>query len=96
MAGYKGAEKVVLVMDRLNTHATASLNEAFPPAEGAAESPVGWRRITSEAQQLAEHGGDRDKLLSRDLPERVGDRAAMARHVGAWKSRRNQAGVKAD
>ena len=34
--------------------------------------------------------------LSRDLPERVGDRAAMARHVGAWKSRRNQAGVKAD
>ncbi len=30
---YKGAEKVVLVMDRLNTHATASLNEAFPPAE---------------------------------------------------------------
>jgi hypothetical protein len=35
-------------------------------------------------------------VLSRDLPERVGDRQAMGRHVGARKGRRNGAGVKAD
>lgn len=34
--------------------------------------------------------------LARDLPDRVGDRAAMARHVVAGKGRRNTAGVKAD
>ena len=30
---YKDAEKVVLVMDQLNTHTPASLYEAFEPAE---------------------------------------------------------------
>lgn len=30
---YQKAEKVVLVMDQLNTHSAASLYEAFPPAE---------------------------------------------------------------
>jgi hypothetical protein len=34
--------------------------------------------------------------LGRDLPERVGDRAALTRHVGAWKGRRNESGVKAE
>ena len=30
---YKDANKIVLVMDQLNTHSAASLYEAFPPAE---------------------------------------------------------------
>ena len=30
---YRDAERVVLVMDQLNTHSLASLYEAFPPAE---------------------------------------------------------------
>ncbi|MDB5325693.1 MAG: transposase [Phycisphaerales bacterium] len=30
---YRDAEKVVLVMDQLNTHSAASLYEAFAPAE---------------------------------------------------------------
>ena len=34
--------------------------------------------------------------MSRDLPERVGDRTAMVKHVGAWEGRRNGAGVKAE
>jgi hypothetical protein len=93
---YKGAEKVVLVMDRLNTHATASLYEAFPPAEAQRIA----RRL--EVHHTPKHGSWPNmaeigpSALSRDLPERVGDRAAMARHVGAWKGRRDQAGVKAD
>jgi hypothetical protein len=36
------------------------------------------------------------RALGRDLPERVGDQAAMVRHVGRWKERRNNAGARAD
>ena len=35
-------------------------------------------------------------VFERDLPERVGDQAAMAAHVAAWEKRRNEAKVKAD
>lgn len=34
--------------------------------------------------------------FARDFPDRGGDRAATARHVGAWKDRRSATGVKAD
>jgi hypothetical protein len=93
---YKAAEKVVLVMDQLNTHGAASLYEAFDPAEA--------RRLAErlEVHHTPKHGSWLNmaeielSALARDLPERVGDRDAMARHVGAWKGRRNKAGVTAD
>jgi hypothetical protein len=92
---YKEAEKIVLVMDQLNTHSVASLYEAFPPAEA--------RRIAErlEVHHTPKHGSWLNmaeielSALGRDLPERVGDRAALARHVGAWRGRRNESGVKA-
>jgi hypothetical protein len=34
--------------------------------------------------------------LGRDLPDRVGDRATLERHVQVWQHRRNTAAVKAD
>jgi hypothetical protein len=34
--------------------------------------------------------------LARDLPERVGDRPTLDRHVAAWEPRRNDAQVAAD
>jgi hypothetical protein len=93
---YKDAERVVLVMDQLNTHSVASLYEAFPPEEA--------RRVSErlEVHHTPKHGSWLNmaeielSALSRDLPERVGGRAAMVRHVGAWEGRRNQAGVTAD
>ena len=93
---YKEAERVVLVMDQLNTHSVASLYEAFAPEEA--------RRIADrlEVHHTPKHGSWLNmaeiefSALARDLPERVGDRAAMVRHVGAWKDRRNGDGVKAD
>jgi hypothetical protein len=93
---YKEAVKVVLVMDQLNTHSLASLYEAFAPAEA--------RRVADrlEVHHTPKHGSwlnlaeSELSVLARDLPERVGDRAAMARHVEAWKVRRNAAGVRAD
>lgn len=93
---YRTAEKVVLVMDQLNIHSVASLYEAFEPAEA--------RRVAErlEIHHTPKHGSWLNmaeielSALARDLPERVGDRATMARHVGAWEARRNRAGVVAD
>jgi hypothetical protein len=93
---YREAEKIVLVMDQLNTHSPASLYEAFPPEEA--------RRLTQrlEVHHTPKHGSwlnlaeSELSALARDLPERMGDRGAMVSHVVAWKSRRNEAGTKAD
>ena len=93
---YRAAERVVLVMDQLNTHGVASLYEAFEPAEA--------RRIAErlEIHHTPKHGSWLNmaeielSALARDLPERVGDRAGMERHVRSWKTRRNQTGVRAD
>jgi len=92
---YRDAERVVLVMDQLNTHTPTSLYEAFAPDEA--------RRLADrlEIHYTPKHGSWLDmaeielSVLSRDLPHRVGDRAAFARHVAAWEKRRNDAGVKA-
>ena len=93
---YQDAETVVLVMDQLNTHSAASLYEVYPPAEA--------KRIADklEIHHTPKHGSWLNvaeielSALARDLPERVGRRPDLERHVAAWEQRRNDAGVKAD
>ena len=93
---YRDAERLVLVMDQLNTHSAASLYEAFPPDKA--------KRLADrlEIHHTPKHGSWLNmaeielSALARDLPERVGDRAAMDKHVAAWQQRRNQNAVKAD
>lgn len=93
---YRQAEKVVLVMDQLNTHSTASLYEAFSPEEA--------RRLAErlEIHHTPKHGSWLDmaeielSALARDLPERIGERADLERHLAAWTARRNQIAVKAN
>jgi hypothetical protein len=93
---YRDADVVVLVMDQLNTHSVASLYEAFAPAEA--------ERVAArlEVHHTPKHGSWLNmaeielSALGRDLPERVGERAALVGHVSAWEGRRNGDGVKAD
>ena len=93
---YRDAERIVLVMDQLNTHSPASFYEVFPPAEA--------QRLASrlEIHHTPKHGSWLNmaeielSVLARDLPERVGTRAALEQRVVAWEQRRNRAGVKAD
>ena len=93
---YRDAAKVVLVMDQLNTHSPASLYEIFPPEEAG--------RLTDrlEIHHTPKHGSWLNmaevefSVLTRDLPERVGGRPALERHVTAWERDRNGAGVAAD
>ena len=91
---YRDAQKIVLVMDQLNTHGPASLYEAFAPDEA--------RRIADklEIHYTPKHGSWLNmaeielSAFARDLPDRIGDRPAMQRHVTAWEKRRNGSEVK--
>jgi DDE superfamily endonuclease len=93
---YRDAERVVLVMDQLNTHSVASLYEAFPPQQA--------QRLAQrlEIHYTPKHGSWLNmaeiefSVLARDLPERVGTRTALQQCVSAWQQRRNRVGVKAD
>ena len=87
---YPEAERIVLVMDNLNTHSPASLYEAFPPAEA--------RRLTDklEIHHTPKHGSWLNmaeielSVLSRQcLDRRVPDEAALKAEVAAWQNRRN-------
>lgn len=93
---YREADKIVLVMDQLNTHSPAALYQAFAPAEA--------KRIADrlEIHHTPKHGSWLNmaeielSALGRDLPDRVGDKAALQRHVHAWRNRRNAAAIRAD
>jgi DDE superfamily endonuclease len=93
---YRDADRIVLVMDQLSTHSPASLYEAFAPEEA--------KRIADrlEIHHTPKHGSWLNMAeielgaLGRDLPDRVGDRATLERHVAAWQRRRNAVATKAD
>ncbi len=50
------AERIVLVMDNLNTHSPASLYEVFPPQEAGGQA---GGALHPQARQLAGYGRDR-------------------------------------
>jgi hypothetical protein len=89
------AEKIVLVMDQLNTHHPGSLYEAFPPAEA--------KRIADrlEIHYTPKHGSwlnmaeiELAALSRQCLDRRIGDLSQLRRHVGAWEADRNTRQVK--
>ena len=88
------AEKVVLVMDNLNTHKLASLYEAFPPEQA--------RRIAErlEIHHTPKHGSWLNmaeielSVLSRQcLDRRIETAAELLREVTAWEEPRNERAV---
>jgi hypothetical protein len=94
---YPEADRIVLVMDNLSTHAAAALYEAFEPAEA--------RRLWSklEVHYTPRHGSWLDmaetelSVLARQcLDRRIADEAVLIREVAAWEADRNDAGTKVD
>ena len=65
---HEEAEKVVLVMDNLNTHKIASLYEAFPPEQARRIAEKLEIHYTPKHGSLAEHGGDRAIGVSPPVP----------------------------
>jgi hypothetical protein len=89
------AEKIVLVMDNLNTHKVASLYEAFAPAEA--------RRLIEklEIHYTPKHGSWLDMaetelsiLTKQCLDRRIPDTITLVREVTAWEHQRNTACAK--
>jgi hypothetical protein len=94
---YPAAERIVLVLDNLNTHRPASLYEAFAPAEA--------RRILErlEIHYTPKHGSWLDmaeielSVLARQcLDRRIDTREEVAHEVAAWEGERNAALVTID
>lgn len=88
------AEKVVLVMDNLNTHTPAVLYEAFPPEQA--------RRIAErlEIHHTPKHGSwlnvaeiELSVLARQCLDRRIASAEDLRREVGAWEGQRNARAV---
>ena len=91
---YADRERIVLVMDNLNTHRLSSLYEAFAPSEA--------RRIAErlEIHYTPKHGSwlnmaevEIGVLTRQCLDRRIPDRAVLRREVEAWQEDRNRDAV---
>jgi DDE superfamily endonuclease len=94
---YPEADRIVLVMDNLNTHTPASLYETFEPKEA--------KRIAEklEIHYTPKHGSWLNiaeielSVLSRQcLDRRVADFKTLEAEVAAWQDRRDAIGGKID
>ena len=88
---YPTAEKVVFVMDNLNTHTISSLYETFPPHIAL---PLAKRM---EIHYTPKHGSwlniaeiELSVLSSQCLKRRVADMTLLETEIKAWQSDRNE------
>ena len=88
---YKGAEKITLVMDNLNTHAPGSFYEAFAPEK----AKTLWDRF--EFVFTPKHGSwlnmaeiELNVLIGQCLNRRIAKIEVMRNEVKAWESGRNR------
>lgn len=88
---YPHAEKLILVLDNLNTHTCSSFYEAFPAAEA--------RRLSEklEIHYTPKHGSwlnmaeiELSILTRQALAGRIGSQELMRQRIDAWCSPRNQ------
>ena len=94
---YPDKDRIVLVMDNLNTHHPASLYEAFELMEA--------RRITErlEIHYTPKHGSwlnmaeiEIGVLARQCLDRRIPDQSVLRREVDAWQDQRNRDMVRVD
>jgi hypothetical protein len=94
---YPEAEKIVIVMDNLNTHSPASFYETFEAEEA--------RRLTNrfEFHYTPKHGSwlnmaeiELGVLIRQCLSRRIADKETLETQVNAWQNDRNAKVVKVD
>jgi hypothetical protein len=92
---YPDVEKIILVMDNLNTHVTASLYKAFLPEEA--------RRIARrlEIHYTPKHGSwlnmceiELNVMTKQCLSRRIDNIETLRSELAAWESRRNSDATK--
>ena len=88
---FPAADRIRLVVDKLNTHTPAALYQAFAPAEA--------RRLLRKVEfhYTPTHGSWRNMaecefavLAAQCLDRRIPDRDTRRREIAAWQTRRNQ------
>jgi len=88
---YKDAEKIIFVMDNLNTHHKSSLYETFEPSEA--------KRIADRfnIHYTPKHGSwlnmaeiELSHLSRQCLDQRLGEKAILNEEVKAWTKARNE------
>ena len=90
---YREAERIVLVMDNLNTHSPASLYELLPAAQA--------KRLADrlEIHYTPKHGSWLNmaeiefSVVGKRLPDRVPDTSCLAAHCAAIERERNRLGA---
>jgi hypothetical protein len=94
---YPEAERIVLVLDNLNTHVASSLYETFP----AAEAHRLWHKL--EVHYTPKHGSwlnvaeiELGILTGQCLGRRIADIETLRRQTGAWEAQRNARGSTID
>jgi len=94
---YPDAEKVVLVMDNLNTHGLSSFYEAFPPEEAHQLA----QRL--EIHYTPEHGSwlnmaeiENSAMTRQCLDRRIPEQQVMEEETSAWSDQRNEEGAAAN
>ena len=94
---YPHKDRIVLVMDNLNTHHPASLYDAFEPAEA--------RRIAErlEIHYTPKHGSwlnmaeiEIGVMVRQCLDRRIPDRGVLRREAAAWQQQRNRDTIRVD
>jgi len=89
---FPDAEKIVLVMDNLNTHKEASLYEAFPPEKARALCERFEMHYTPKHGSWLNMAEIELGIMARQcLDRRLPDRETLEQEVAAWVATRNSA-----
>jgi hypothetical protein len=91
------AKSIVLVQDNLNTHAKASLYQAFPASEARRlVERFEWHYTPKHGSWLDLAESELAVLTSQCLDRRIPGKQALTKEVAAWVRHRNSRHAKAD
>jgi hypothetical protein len=92
---YPAADKIILVVDNLNTHTPACLYERFEPAEARRiATKLEWHYVPEHGSWLNMAECELSVLARQCLGRRIPDKQSVIREVTAWQDRRNTAQTK--
>ena len=94
---YPDVDRVVLVMDNLNTHGLSSFYEAFPPEEAHPLAQQLEIHYTPEQGSWLNMAEIENSAMARQcLSRRIPEKKAMKEEALAWSKRRNENGTVAN
>ena len=92
---FPAADRIVLVLDNLNTHRPAALYQAFPPQEARRIlDRIEWHFTPVHGSWLNIAELEWAVLTRQCLERRLPTQEALAAEVAAWVTQRNQARVR--